>query len=224
MNVHEIHCYRPMEREFNDWYNSIHLPDVIETPGYVAATRYEIKEFKKGRGTYLTLYEIESDDIDETLRIRLQKAQEEVAAGRGSDLWVNVWPFVLFRRIHRRTNPTPAGTPGSESWVNLVETNAVPGREEAFNAWYNDHLDEVLETPGFVAAARYVIKEPLEGRGKYLAIYEIETDDIEESMRVRRERKAEEVRQGKDPGLWIAVWGSTLFREIFRYPSDTKRT
>jgi hypothetical protein len=80
------------------------------------------------------------------------------------------------------------------------------------------------ETPGFVAAARYVIKEPLEGRGKYLAIYEIETDDIEESMRVRRERKAEEVRQGKDPGLWIAVWGSTLFREIFRYPSDTKRT
>ena len=61
-------------------------------------------------------------------------------------------------------------------------------------------------------------KEPLEGRGKYLAIYEIETEDIEQTMRMRAARKAEEVRQGKDPGYWVAVWGTTLFREIFRYP------
>jgi len=29
------------EKELNDWYDTIHLPDILETPGFVRATRYE---------------------------------------------------------------------------------------------------------------------------------------------------------------------------------------
>ena len=103
VNVHELHCYGTMEQEFNEWYDRVHLPDVVDTPGYVAATRYQIKAFKKGRGSYLTLYEVETDDIDETIRVRMEKLQTEIAAGRSSDLPINVWPFVFFRRIIRKT-------------------------------------------------------------------------------------------------------------------------
>ena len=216
MNVHETHCYRTKEAEFNAWYNDIHLPDVLETKGFLAATRYRIKEFKKGRGTYLTLYEIESDDIRETMRIRREKAAREVEMGRGSDLWVNVWPFVLFRKIAEQRREGHRSDTSKPRWVSLVETNPVTGQEQAFNDWYDDHLAEVLESPGFVAASRFVIGEQLEGRGRYLAIYYIESDDIEETIRVRAERKAEEVRRGKDPGLWQLVWGSTLFEQIYR--------
>jgi hypothetical protein len=54
-----------------------------------------------------------------------------------------------------------------------------------------------LATPGFVGAKRYVIKEFRDGRGKYLAIYEIETDDIDKTMQLRLERRALELKQGR---------------------------
>ena len=220
INFHELHCYSAKEQEFNEWYNHIHLPDVVDTPGYVSATRYKINEFKKGRGSYLTVYEIETDDIDETIRVRFEKLPKEIAAGRGSDLPVNVWPFCLFRRTIRKISTATAQHSGKPKYILTVETNPVPGKEEAYNDWYDRHLDEVLESPGYVADSRYVIKEPLEGRGKYLAIYEIESDDVVETIRKRRERKAEEVRQGKDPGLYVVVWGMILYQQIYRYPPE----
>ena len=79
------------------------------------------------------------------------------------------------------------------TWI--VQTNAVPGQEGAFNAWYDDvHLDDLLRIPGVTAARRSQLVETVqmttdetglkltdaEGIGakyKYLAIYELEADD-----------------------------------------------
>ena len=67
-------------------------------------------------------------------------------------------------------------------YIMAVYSNAVEGREDEYNQWYNDiHLGEVLEVPGFVAAQRFsVTGDPVRGDSpahKYLAIYELETDD-----------------------------------------------
>ena len=68
-----------------------------------------------------------------------------------------------------------------EKWLLVVGTNCKdPVREKDFNDWYNNtHLADVLEVPGFTGATRYVNNEAAEGEAKYLATYEIETDDIE---------------------------------------------
>lgn len=65
----------------------------------------------------------------------------------------------------------------------VVQTNAVPGRDEEFNDWYdNQHLADLLEVPGFVAAQRFRLEDvprdpPVAPyRYRYLAIYEIEGD------------------------------------------------
>jgi hypothetical protein len=87
------------EIEFNDWYNNIHLPDVLETPGFLAATRYEMREFRDGRGKFLTSYEIETSDIEETMAVRLGKRVEEKRRGRQSNLWTPVWRDVLWRLL-----------------------------------------------------------------------------------------------------------------------------
>ncbi|MFC1924556.1 hypothetical protein ACFLXA_04260 [Chloroflexota bacterium] len=34
-------CAPRKEKEFNDWYNKIHVPNVLKTPGIVGATRCE---------------------------------------------------------------------------------------------------------------------------------------------------------------------------------------
>lgn len=60
----------------------------------------------------------------------------------------------------------------------VVFTDAVPGKEEEFNAWYDQqHLADVLRVPGFVAARRFKLAQPHSDLpGRYLALYEIETD------------------------------------------------
>lgn len=56
-------------------------------------------------------------------------------------------------------------------------SNAVEGRDEDYNQWYqNQHMSDVLSVPGFVSCER--LQCIGEGAHRYLAIYEIETDDI----------------------------------------------
>jgi len=109
----------------------------------------------------------------------------------------------------------------------MFEVNcADPSREEEFNDWHNNvHLPDVLKTPGFMAARRYIAKEYRDGRGKYLAIYEIETDDIDKTMALRREFRQKEVEQGRSqgktvPNLLIYSWRDVLYKQIIEQTSD----
>jgi len=67
----------------------------------------------------------------------------------------------------------------------VVFTNAAEGKDEEFNRWYNDvHLADVLKADGFVGAQRFAL-EPMGGESphRYLALYEIETDDIDAAVK-----------------------------------------
>lgn len=59
----------------------------------------------------------------------------------------------------------------------IAFSNPVDGREDDFNQWYeNQHLPDVVAVPGFVSGERFACVG--EGPHKYMAIYEIETDDL----------------------------------------------
>jgi hypothetical protein len=76
------YCSDPAhEQEFNDWYNNVHIPDALASPGFVSATRYEIETQTEKSGKYLTIYEIESDDIRKTMAIRDERREKERAIG-----------------------------------------------------------------------------------------------------------------------------------------------
>ncbi len=78
------------EAEFNEWYHKTHLPDVLETPGYIRATRYENIEPSEGEAKYLALYEIETDDIDVLMKASRDNMDKKRAEGRFSELLVGV--------------------------------------------------------------------------------------------------------------------------------------
>jgi len=76
----------------------------------------------------------------------------------------------------------------------VVHSNPVDGMEDEFNRWYNEqHLGEVLAVPGIISAQRFKIhtdsllpgSKPVHN---YLAIYEIETDDIASVLKDLRSR------------------------------------
>jgi hypothetical protein len=66
----------------------------------------------------------------------------------------------------------------------VVISDALPEREEEFNAWYDQvHLADVLRVPGFVAAQRFKLVQPESNlSGRYLALYEIETEDPQAAL------------------------------------------
>jgi hypothetical protein len=76
----------------------------------------------------------------------------------------------------------------------VVLTNPVAGKEDEYNKWYNgQHIPDVLNVPGFVCAQRFRLADAQMGGEasrtyKYLALYEIETDDLAEALKQLRER------------------------------------
>lgn len=62
------------DAEFNDWYDNVHVHDVVGMPGVVSAQRYDlfVAEINKVDGMeppsqrYLTVYEMEGD-VDATM-------------------------------------------------------------------------------------------------------------------------------------------------------------
>ena len=86
------------EAEFNEWYNKIHLPDVLETPGFIRATRYENTEPSAGKAKFLALYEIETDDIKKVLQASRDNLTRKRAEGRISDLLT-----IISRGVYQQT-------------------------------------------------------------------------------------------------------------------------
>lgn len=50
------------DQEYNDWYNDIHLIDVLKLSGFTAARRFR-KLDEGGAHGYLAIYEVEADDL-----------------------------------------------------------------------------------------------------------------------------------------------------------------
>ena len=76
------------ETEFNEWYAKIHIPDVLEVPGVIKATRYENTEPSEEKAKFLATYEIETDDIDRCMKKVTEHLTKKRAEGRSSELLV----------------------------------------------------------------------------------------------------------------------------------------
>jgi hypothetical protein len=68
--------------EYNDWYNNIHLAEVVEIPGFVAAQRFELSGdqldgFPTSEHRYLSIYEFDRPPGEplETLRQQLESGE-----------------------------------------------------------------------------------------------------------------------------------------------------
>lgn len=70
----------------------------------------------------------------------------------------------------------------------VVLSNPVAEREIEYNRWYEQqHLPDVLRVPGIVAARR--MRATAEGaKWRYLAMYEIEADDVNAVLAELRSR------------------------------------
>jgi hypothetical protein len=76
--------------------------------------------------------------------------------------------------------------------IMVVQSSPAEGRDRDYNEWYSHtHIPQILEIPGFVSARRYRVSDGAQpGEHAYLAVYELEADDLAEPVAELRSRSA----------------------------------
>lgn len=90
---------------FNDWYNNVHLADVIALTGFIAGARFSALPMAPGapsRDKYLAVYELETDDPHATLA-RLNEAAVSMEISPALDM--SSVRMELFQQITPRMEP-----------------------------------------------------------------------------------------------------------------------
>jgi hypothetical protein len=102
------------EKEFNDWYSNMHIPDMLEVPGMIQATRWASAAPREGqRRKYLALYEMETDDLEKFDAAVRERGMRTMKEGRFSDLPVFDPPDIP--RVYKQITPTKkAKKPGKK--------------------------------------------------------------------------------------------------------------
>lgn len=99
MIVVQAHCKDALrEQEFNEWYDKVHVPDVLEIPGIVRVTRYENVIASEEQPKFLTKLEIEADDIWAVTAALQESSARSEKEGRMSEL-LEIASGAVYRRI-----------------------------------------------------------------------------------------------------------------------------
>jgi hypothetical protein len=82
----------------------VHLPDVLETPGIVRASRYQSFNPPEGQPKFLPVYEVETEDFDQVMAAFSETVNDISAKGRMSELAV-----VAGMHIYKQITPPIEG-------------------------------------------------------------------------------------------------------------------
>ena len=69
------------DAEFSDWYTNTHIPQVLDIPGFSSARRFRVSDTAgiapaPGTPTYLTIYEVEADDLAAPLQELMARSMD----------------------------------------------------------------------------------------------------------------------------------------------------
>ena len=183
------------EDEFNDWYDTEHIPERQRVPGFLTCQRWiGIENPKHSVATY---------DLD---GLSVLRSPPYMAIG-GQNL--SPWSKRVTARVQRLLRfegdqilPGDKAAPDNAGGLLVVGMTPALGVETAFNAWYdNEHVPALAGVPGVLSARRFRTGG---GNPKYVALYHLASPGV------------------IDGAEWKAASGSTPMPEHIR-PQITDR-
>ncbi len=197
------------DEEFNAWYSTQHLPDLLALPGFLDAARYVAV---KGGPRYLAAYELESADA-----VQSQEYQNRP---------VPPWDKRMSPRVIGKNFARIVGEQIFPSSVERADRGMAPalqiGRmsvpeaiDREWNAWYNDeYIPGYRTVPGVIYARRYRV---VEGEVRYTTVYEFEHPGVPESAEWNHQRESSSPRSGRMRDVMAMAAGSPgVYRRIDR--------
>lgn len=195
------------DKEFNEWYNAEHLPELLAVPGILAAARYVAV---KGGPKYLAFYELEDVGVMRTPaftnRPRTPWGQRVSPSVIGSNLTRIVGEQIFPDGVEM---PERAMAP-----VLQIGRMSVSSEIDAeWNAWYNgEYIPGYRKVPGVTYARRYRVHE---GASKYTTVYEFTSTAVPESAEWKHQNQHSSPRSPRmrqamthapgSPGVYIRI-------------------
>lgn len=177
------------EADYNAWYDKVHLREIVDySHGMLGARRFKLSDDQRpgqepAPWGYVAAYDMEVDDVAAYFAKPLKDDAPTLEPFTGiiaEDF--TGWLYTPIGPRYSRPGVASQRLPG-EGFLFFALTNAAEGREDDFNAWYDDyHLREVVERiPCFMAGQRYRLADEQHSRWprspwKYLAIYEVQAE------------------------------------------------
>lgn len=156
--------------EFNDWYDSEHLPERVNCPGFINAHRWLSVDNPR---VSLTTYDLE--------RFEVLREPGYLAIGYEN---LSPWSKRVVGKCGRvikfegeQAEPGDAIAPEGAGGLLMVAMNIDPAHEADFFAWYHqEHLPGLLAVPGVICGRRFWAKVTTLQR--YLALYHLESPEV----------------------------------------------
>ena len=165
------------EDEFNDWYDTEHVPERARTPGFINCERWIGADNPK---ISIATYDLETPAV-------LQTPAYRAIAGSNLSPWskrVTGKCTRLCRFEAEQTLPGALAAPASGANAMLFfAMNSAPEAEKDFNDWYDkEHVPALAAVPGCIAARRFRITNAAsEGNHRYLALYHLASTEVQVS-------------------------------------------
>ncbi|MBM3356480.1 MAG: hypothetical protein FJY54_01980 [Betaproteobacteria bacterium] len=163
--------------EFNDWYDTEHIPERERVPGFVNCERW----VGAGEPTVsIATYDLASLEV-------LRSPEYRAIAGENLSPWSKRMTSRC-RRICRfeaeQIRPGDARAPASgANGLLLLALNVAPEAEAEFNAWNDEeHVPNLSRVPGCLCARRFRVQRAVsDGNHRYLALYHLASPEVQES-------------------------------------------
>jgi hypothetical protein len=172
---------RAAEDEFQDWYDTEHLPERQRVPGFLACERWIGAD---DRRISLATYDLESVKV-------LQSPGYLAIGGENLSPWskrVTSQVDRLMRFEGDQILPGDQLPPAKAGGLLLNAMNIAPELEAEFNEWYDkEHIPALAAVPGVLAARRFRGT----GNRKYVALYHLATPEVVESAEWKQARHSE---------------------------------
>jgi hypothetical protein len=198
------------EADFNRWYDE-HRFEVLPIAGWLSVQRFELLPVVTNPDAplpyrYLALSEFDREPAEvmaEMARRGMSSRESYIelkkydSTGPALPYW---WDDVRFASWNGRAagdrveSSVTRRAPGDAEGLYIVfsQPPTGDGEDAAFNVWYDAHLYEILEIPGFVAAQRFSLDAEVRNPDApapylYAALFEVNTgpDEINAAMASR---------------------------------------
>jgi hypothetical protein len=230
-----------LENDFNDWYTTTHMGDLVQLPGWLGAQRFRIisslnpRPTKEGyRHGYLIVWDQEGSDYATPQRLmtaainggksRRGAGFDYIGGTGGGGTFEVMGPRVSSGKTPFMPAVTDVKTPRPNRYIVMDFSNPAGGKEGEFEVALNQHIRDVLALPGWMAAQRYKLAPAVAGRGgrpnkpQYLTTWEVEAQHGQNVSQIQSALN-EAVKAGKVKAVPIdeTTWEFTYWEPITPY-------
>ena len=159
------------EQEFNDWYDTEHIPARMRAPGFTSAQRYRATE----GSAYLAVYEMETADALKTPEYQLIKGQPSTLTAR---MLGGVSGFTRYICEESGRWETPGSSLIDAPVLYAVFFEVPADRADDFDRWYvEDHVPLLMQCKDWLMVRRFNIKDGEPGKYTHLALHYLASTD-----------------------------------------------